>query len=298
MSLTERGSARQWLWRRSLTARSLGVRIAGGHRPPLQLTSRKVAPRVYRPVVQPNFVVEVRRSASARASNEADDVVLVDPLSHMDVESGEVAVACGQAITMIEDDQVAVSCFSLSVNNDTVRRRQHSASIKRRNVQALVQFRLTVEWISSISVVTRDITPNRPDIGREPHDVIALFGDLLQQFHLAFKVGRPVLQQVDPGLQIHTAEQVSCRVIHLGTANCRNIGLRETFGPTPVFNQVGQSFGQAFQGGKLAVEFDGGYFQVSLLDFEIDVFGLELVIVGDLERHSGVVKSEPNGYKK
>src|SRR5882762_5873948 len=282
MSLTERGSARQWLWRRSLTARSLGVRIAGGHRPPLQLTSRKVAPRVYRPVVQPNFVVEVRRSASARASNEADDVVLVDPLSHMDVESGEVAV----------------SCFSLSVNNDTVRRRQHSASIKRRNVQALVQFRLTVEWISSISVVTRDITPNGPDIGREPHDVIALFGDLLQQFHLAFKVGRPVLQQVDPGLQIHTAEQVSCRVIHLGTANCRNIGLRETFGPTPVFNQVGQSFGQAFQGGKLAVEFDGGYFQVSLLDFEIDVFGLELVIVGDLERHSGVVKNEPNGYKK
>src|SRR6266850_4135181 len=130
MSLTERGKGPQEV----ACLCGLCVVVFNHKDTKANLAPGEVSPRIHRPVVQPNLVVEVRRRASARTSDETDDFVLLNPLSHMDVEAGKVAVACGQAVTMINDDQVAVSCFSLRVDNDTVRRSQDAAAVKRRNV--------------------------------------------------------------------------------------------------------------------------------------------------------------------
>src|SRR6516162_3682953 len=107
MSLTEEGIVRQW---RVIEAGNSETSVP-------ELSAGKVVSRVYRTIVETDFVVQMRRGAPPGCAYIADNLILANLLAGFNIESREVPQAGGQTITMIDDDQVSIGRFSLCVNN-------------------------------------------------------------------------------------------------------------------------------------------------------------------------------------
>src|SRR5437763_2930403 len=178
------------------------------HEDTKKLSPWQVIPGVDRSVVQPHFVVEMRRRAAAGGSHVTDDVVLANLLPDLYIESRQVAEACRQTVAVIDDDQVSVCGLPLSVNDLAVGRRMDLGSKQRRDVEAEVQFCLSVKRIGAISVMAGDASLDGPDGGCEPANRCFLLGDLFQQGELRFHLRRSILQQLNPVLQVPRAKQL------------------------------------------------------------------------------------------
>src|SRR5262245_48523088 len=159
------------------------------------LAPRKVASGIHRTIVLPDFVMKMRSGAPARRSNKGDDIVSLHALSNSNVESRKMSVTGRQAISMVDDDQVAVSGFAGSVDHNAICRRMYGTSVDASDIQAKMHFGVTVKGICSVSVMARDVAAKRPYARRESKNRGALFRNLLEQAQLTFEIRRPVLQQ-------------------------------------------------------------------------------------------------------
>ena len=82
-----------------------------------KLPAGKIVSWVYGPIVEANFVVQMRCGAAPGCAYVTDNVILANLLAGFHVESREMSQARGQTITMIDDDQVPVGGVSLSLND-------------------------------------------------------------------------------------------------------------------------------------------------------------------------------------
>jgi hypothetical protein len=159
----------------------------------LSLSARKVIARIYRAVIQPHFVMKVRGRRAAGRSDVADDIISANMLSDMDVESRKVSMTCRQAIAMVDDNQVSIRCLPLCVNHDSVSGGAHLSSIKCRNIQSEVQFGAAAKRIDAVTITTGNVPLHRPDGGDRTEYCGPFLNSLRDEFHLSFKLGRPVL---------------------------------------------------------------------------------------------------------
>src|SRR5437667_11753531 len=91
-------------------------------------------------IVQANFVVQMRGSAAPRRADIADNVISSNFLPDVYIELREVSQPRGQTVTVLDNDQVAICGFPLSVNNDSVRRSMHLRSEQSGDVHTEVNF--------------------------------------------------------------------------------------------------------------------------------------------------------------
>ncbi len=72
-------------------------------------------------VVDADLVVEVGSGGAAAEADVADGVAAVDELSGSDGEAGEVAVAGGDAVSVIDDDGASVTAEEVGEDDRAVR---------------------------------------------------------------------------------------------------------------------------------------------------------------------------------
>src|SRR5438093_8930433 len=89
------------------------VRLCG----PEALTAGQVISWIYRAIVDPNFVMQVRGGTAARSPNVTNHVILPDPLPGFHGKLGEVAKPCRETITVIDDNQIPVRGLPLCVDD-------------------------------------------------------------------------------------------------------------------------------------------------------------------------------------
>src|SRR3954468_13271334 len=101
--------------------------------------------------------MKVRGGTPAGGSDERDDIVPSDPLSHPNIEPRKMPISCGQAIAVIDNDQIAVTRIARGINDNTICRCMYRRSIDARDIQTKMHFRtLTVERIRSGAIVAGD----------------------------------------------------------------------------------------------------------------------------------------------
>src|SRR5205823_14990185 len=81
------------------------------------LSAGQVISWIYRAIVDPNFVMQVRGGTAARSPNVTNHVILPDPLPGFHGKLGEVAKPCGETITVIDDNQIPVRGLPLCVDD-------------------------------------------------------------------------------------------------------------------------------------------------------------------------------------
>ena len=145
------------------------------------LSARQEGPGVLGPVILPNFIMQVWRGRSAGHSDKADNVPSLYSLSDFNQLTREVTVTSRQTIAMIDDDKIAVSGFSLGINDNAVGRGVYRGIEKRRDVEAKMHFLVSAKRIGAAAIVTGDRALHRPDIGSETDAVGPLGGNLFQQ---------------------------------------------------------------------------------------------------------------------
>src|SRR5215510_3885329 len=132
-------------------------------------------------------------------------------------------VASGEAVSVIEDQEIPVSCFSFTIDDYTVGRSMDLCIVQSGNVQAEVHFGVAIERIGAIPVMARDSSFNRPNAWSMQECVGSLLSDFFQQRQMAFHIGRAVLQKIDSLLQIGGTKQFGRGVIDLRAANRRAV---------------------------------------------------------------------------
>src|SRR5215472_6403967 len=103
--------------------------------------------RVLRAVVHANFIMQMGRGRAAGGSDQCDDIALLHFLSNFHGETREMSETRGQAVAMIDDQQVAVSGHALGIDDLPVSGSVNLGVIERRNVQTKVHFRIAIEWV-------------------------------------------------------------------------------------------------------------------------------------------------------
>src|SRR5438309_9782790 len=72
------------------------------------LTAGQVISWIYRAIVDPNFVMQVRGGTAARSPNVTNDVILPDPLPGFHGKLGEVAKPCRETIAVVDDNHIPI----------------------------------------------------------------------------------------------------------------------------------------------------------------------------------------------
>src|SRR5215467_12776114 len=91
-------------------------------------------PRIPWTVVHANFIMQMGCGRSAGRPDICDEVPSLHLLSDFHVENGEMAVTCGQAVPMIDDQEISVSRHSLGIDNLPVGGRVNLGAKKSQNV--------------------------------------------------------------------------------------------------------------------------------------------------------------------
>src|SRR5262245_47577730 len=125
--------------------------------------------------------MQVWRGGPAGGSDKADNVTSLDSLTNSDQRSREVTVACRQAVTVIDHQEIAIRCFSFGKQNDAIRRCVDLGIVQSGNIYAEVKLGIATERIRPISVATCNGPPDRPDIRYIPQPVRPLDSDLFEQ---------------------------------------------------------------------------------------------------------------------
>jgi len=102
--------------------------------------------------------------ASALA-NVADGVAAVDVLSGSDGEAGEVAVAGGDAVAVIEHDGASVAAEEVGEGDGAVGRRDHGRAYVGGDIDAGVEGAFSVKGIDAFAERAGDLAFDGPEIG-------------------------------------------------------------------------------------------------------------------------------------
>src|ERR1700723_164569 len=103
----------------------------------------KVTPGIYRRVVDPDFVVQVRAGRAAAVTFVADHVARLDVHAALNIEARKMAVPGSHAKAMVNDDQPAVACVLIHFLNHPVGSRADFISVVRGDVEPGVEGTLT-----------------------------------------------------------------------------------------------------------------------------------------------------------
>jgi len=258
-----------------------------------ELSVGQVISWIYRPVVEPDFVMQVWRSAAAGSSHVSNDVIFAHFLTDLRVELRQVAKAGRQAIPVIDDEQVSISGLPLSINDCSVRRCMNLCSKQRGNIQPQVELRFSVKRIGAIAVMAADMSLDRPDRRSDPPNRGVLYRDLLQQRQLALQFRRSVFQDLDTVFRIRRTQQLCSWIVDFRTAHGRYVEF-SALSQAVIFDKGLDLFEKALDAIQLLAEFDSRDLEILLLNFEIDVFDLQLIVIGSFESHFDVAESQSN----
>src|SRR2546423_12394354 len=111
--------------------------------------------------------MKVGRGRSAGHTDQSDEVASLDLLSDFDQRTRKMTVPRGQAITVIDDNQIAVCSFPFGVQDDTISRGVYRSIKKGRDIQTEVQLLVAAERIGAVAVMTGNCALYRPNIWSE-----------------------------------------------------------------------------------------------------------------------------------
>src|SRR2546426_8603546 len=120
---------------------------------PEALTAGQVIPWIYRAIVDPNFVMQVRGGTAARSPNVTNHVILPDPLPGFHGKLGEVAKPCRETITVIDDNQIPVRGLPLCVDDFAIGGGTGPGSKQRTDIDTPMNFSFPLLKGSHISVL-------------------------------------------------------------------------------------------------------------------------------------------------
>ena len=131
----------------------------------LWLPSGEIFVGVYGDVVDADFVVEMGAGGASALANVADGVAAVDVLSGGDGEAGQVAVAGGDAVAVIEHDGASVAAEEVGEGDGTVGRRDHGRAYVGGDIDAGVEGAFSVKRIDALAERAGDLAFDGPEIG-------------------------------------------------------------------------------------------------------------------------------------
>src|SRR5579863_9674861 len=102
-------------------------------------------------VVDADFVVEMGAGAASAIADVSDGVAAVDLLACSDREIGQVAVAGGDAVAVIENNGAAVAAHEVGEFDDAVGGRDHRLAHGSGNIHAGVECTFAVEGINALA---------------------------------------------------------------------------------------------------------------------------------------------------
>src|SRR4051812_32259805 len=102
-------------------------------------------------VVDADFVVEVGAGAASAEADVADDLASVNALTRGDSEAGQVSVTGGDAMAVVELDEVSVAAHVAGVDDDAIRRRNDRITVRAGNIDSAVEGALTAERVGALA---------------------------------------------------------------------------------------------------------------------------------------------------
>src|SRR5213594_169005 len=235
--------------------------------------------------------------AAAGSSNVSDHLILFDPLPDLHGETGQVTKPCRQAVTVFDDNEVAVSGFPLRIDDLAVGRGTDLGAEQGGDIHTQVNLSLSIERISPITVMAGENSLNRPYCWCSPANRSLLLRHLLQQHQLIFHLRRSVPKRIDTVLQVRGAQQLGGGVVDFRTADSRYIDLA-AFVQAVTFAKSLDLLEKILDVVYFLAELDGGHFEVLLLNLKVGVFCLKFLVVGRLEGHLDVAESKTDRHEK
>src|SRR4051812_35098234 len=102
-------------------------------------------------VVDADLIVEVGAGAASAKSDVADSFAFVDALSGGDIEARKMSVAGGDAVAVIDLDEVSVAAHVTGIDDDAISRRNDRIAVGARNIDAGVECAFTAEWVRAFA---------------------------------------------------------------------------------------------------------------------------------------------------
>lgn len=108
----------------------------------------KVFMGIHRGVVDANFIVKVRAGATAAQANVSDRIAAMDVLTRGDGEAGEMAISCGDSVSVIENDGASVAPTEISEFDNAIGWRDHRLTDGGGDIYAAVECSFTIERVN------------------------------------------------------------------------------------------------------------------------------------------------------
>ena len=102
----------------------------------MRISGAQIFVRIYRDIINADFIVKVRPGAAAGVADVADCVASMDFLAREYRQALHVPVAGGNAVPMIEDDSAPVSAHEVGKHHSSVGRRNDLLPYDRPNINS------------------------------------------------------------------------------------------------------------------------------------------------------------------
>src|SRR6266568_4605611 len=106
---------------------------------------------IHRNVVDPHFIVKMGPGATSAIADVADGVSAMDVLAREYCEALEMSVACGDAVTVVEDDGASVAAHEIGELNHGFGRSNDRLTVQGSDVDARVKCAFTIKWINALT---------------------------------------------------------------------------------------------------------------------------------------------------
>src|SRR5947209_4130185 len=112
---------------------------------------------IHRSVVDAHFVVQVRTGRASAEADVADGVAAVDVLPGGDGEAGKMAVAGGDAVSVVNHDGATVAAQKISESNCAVSRSDHGRADTGGDIDTGVERAFSIERIDALAEGAGDL---------------------------------------------------------------------------------------------------------------------------------------------
>src|SRR5450631_3585658 len=119
---------------------------------------------IYRSVIDADFVMEVRAGAAAALTDESDGVAAMHVLAGHDGKVRQVAVACRDAMAVVDHDGASVSAHEVGKGDDSVGGRHNGLPVSGSDIDAAVECAFSVERVNALAKRSSYRAFDRPKI--------------------------------------------------------------------------------------------------------------------------------------
>ena len=102
-------------------------------------------------IVYADFVVEVGTGTASAISDVTDGIAAVNVLTREDSETFQMAVACGDTVTMIENNGTAIAAHEVGKLNYAFRRSHDRLSVKGADINSGVKSTFAIKWVDAFA---------------------------------------------------------------------------------------------------------------------------------------------------